>query len=303
MTSAIKSLIIILVILFPFLFSSCEKTITISPPAYKSRVSIQSMLEPDSLPIVYFNKTVPYFDSKVNFADLIIRNASVKISDGTSTDILAIDSVYDRIYCEYNYYYKGSQPVQPNKTYTLTIINGADTYSATASTSNQSKVSIDSTSYITNYKDLYGEHEGVAVYFTDVPAQTNYYRYEMGRYIDTTTKKAEVKIVSPCLGRDSVKVQEIGRSVYNDAGQNGLQIKIVVEPAYSHHPGTKGIIYVQSIDKNAFEFFDQLDKQKLAQFNPFVEPVFLRDGQFGSKAVGYFSAMIKSYPIIYFYPE
>ncbi len=303
MTPRIKTLIIPSVILLPFIFSSCEKTITISPPAYKSRVSIQSMLEPDSLPIVYFSKTVPYFDNKISLADLFIRNASVKISDGVNIDVLAVDSVYDRLYCQYNYYYKGSLPAQLNRTYTLTIVNRADTYTATASTSNLSKASIDSISYTTSYKDLYGEHEGVIVYLSEVIGQTNYYRYEMDRYVDTATKKAEVKIASTCLGHDSVGVQEIGRSVYTDAGQNGLQIKITVEPAYSHHAGTKGIIYIQSIDKNAYDFFDQLDKQKLAQYNPFVEPVFLRDGQFGSKVVGYFSAMLKSNPSIYFYPE
>ena len=261
------------------------------------------MLEPDSVPIVYFNKTVPYFDNKISFADLLIRDASVKISDGINTDVLAIDSVYDRLYCQYNYYYRGSLPAQLNKTYTLTIVNGADIYTATASTSSLSKASIDSVSFTSVFKDIYGEHEGVITYFKDVPSQTNYYRYEMDRYVDTATKKSEVKIASPCLGHDSVGIQEIGRSVYTDAGQNGLQIKIVVEPAYSHHAGTKGIIYMQSIDKNAYDFFDQLDKQKLAQYNPFVEPVFLRDGQFGSKAVGYFSAMVKSNPAIYFYPE
>ena len=285
-----------------FLFS-CEKTITIAPPAYKGKVSIQSMLEPDSLPIVYFNRTVPYFDKKVSFADLVIRNATVKISNGTSMDILLLDSVYDRIYCQYNYYYKGYAPVQLNKTYTLTITSGTEIYTAAASTGNLSKAIIDSTAFTPVFKDLYGEHEGVIVYFKDIAGQTDYYRYEMVRYVDTTTKKASEKIVSLCLGRDSVKVDELGRSVYSDIGQNGLQVKIVIEPAYSHKRGTKGMVYIQTIDKNANDFFDQLDKQKQAQFNPFVEPVFLRDGQFGSKAVGYFSAMVKSNPEAYIYPE
>lgn len=294
---------IIILVTAAALFISCEKTITITAPSYSGKVSIQSMLEPDSVPIVYFNRTVPYFDKKVSFADLVIRNASVKISNGTSVDVLLLDSVYDRIYCQYNYYFKGYTAVQLNKTYTLTITYGADTYTATASTGNLSKATIDSTSFTPVFKDLYGEHEGVIVYFKDVPGQTDYYRYEMVRYVDTTTKRASEKIVSLCLGRDSVKMDEIGRSVYSDVGQNGLELKIVIEPAYSHKPGTKGLIYIQTIDKNAFDFFDQLDKQKLAQFNPFVEPVFLRDGQFGSKAVGYFSAMVKSDPVTYVYPE
>lgn len=285
------------------MFFSCEKTITITPPPYTGKVSIQSMLEPDSIPIVYFNRTVPYFDKKVSFADLVVRNAIVKISDGLNTDILKLDSSYDKIYCQYNYYYKGALPVQINKTYTLTILSGTDNYTASASTSNLSKAAIDSTSFTPVFKDLYGEHEGVIVYFKDIPSQTDYYRYEMERYVDTATKLASQKIASVCLGRDSIKVHELGRSVYNDIGQNGQQFKIVIEPAYSHKPGTKGLVFIQTIDKNAFDFFDQLDKQKLAQFNPFVEPVFLRDGQFGSKAIGYFSAMVKSNPVVYIYPE
>jgi Domain of unknown function (DUF4249) len=282
---------------------ACEKTITITPPPYQDRVSIQCMLEPDSLPILYFNKTVPYFDKKLSFSDLVIRNANIIISDGITSDILLLDSVYDRIYCQHNYFYRGAAPIRLNRSYTLNIINGTDNYVAVTSTSNLSRTIIDSTSFTKVFKDLYGEHEGVIVYFTDILSQNNYYRYEMIRYVDTTTKKASEKLVSPCLGRDSVKVDELGRSVYSDVGQNGLQLKLVIEPAYSHKPGTKGLIFIQNIDKNAYEFFDQLDRQKLAQFNPFVEPVFLKDGQFGAKAVGYFSAMVKSYPVNYFYPE
>ncbi len=282
---------------------SCQKTITIAPQAYQSKASIQSMLEPDSLPVVYFNRTVPYFDQKVSFAELVIRNAVVKITSTSGTDILRLDSAYDRLYCQYNYYYKGSIPVQLNKQYTLTIISGADSYTATATTAGLTKSTIDSTSFTAKFNDLYGEHEGVIVYFKDIPGQTNYYRYEMDRYVDTSTKLASAKIASICLGRDSVWVHELGRSVYTDQGQTGQQIKIVLEPAYSHKAGTKGMIYIQTIDKNGYDFFDQLDKQKLAQFNPFVEPVFLREGQFGARAIGYFSAMVKSDPVLYIYPE
>lgn len=286
-----------------FFLYSCEKTITISPPSYISKPSIQSMLEPDSVPVVYFNRTVPYFDSKVSFASLIIRNAIVQVTSTSGTDVLRLDSSYDKLYCQYNYYYKGTIPIQPNKQYTLSITNGTDTYTAVASTSNLTKAVIDSTAFTAKFNDLYGEHEGVIVYFKDIPTQVNYYRYEMDRFVDTSTKLASANIASKCLGRDSVWVHEIGRSVYSDAGQPGQQIKIVIEPAYSHKAGTRGLVFIQTIDKNAFDFFDQLDKQKLAQFNPFVEPVFLRDGQFGSKAIGYFSAMIKSNPVVYVYPE
>ncbi len=284
------------------MLASCEKNITIPQPAYNGRVSIQSMLEKDSVPVVYFNRTVPYFDKKVTFNDLVIRNAQVIIKSSVGIDSLRLDSTYDRIYCEYDYYYKGLVPIQSDKVYTLTIRNGSDTYTATAQT-NLLAPTIDSVGYTPTFEDLYGEHEGIIVYFKDVPSQTNFYRFEMTRYVDTTTKKASEVIASPCLGRDSVKVRDIGRSVYSDEGLSGQTIKMVIEPAYSHKKGTSGMIYVTSFNKNAHDFFDQLDKQKQSQFNPFVEPVFLKDGQFGSKAIGYFSAKTNSVPVKFVFPE
>jgi hypothetical protein len=285
------------------MFGACEKNIVIAPLPYQSKVSIQSMLEVDSLPVVYFNRTVPYFDTKLSFGDLVIRNADVNITDGTAMYKLTLDSTYDKIYCQYNYYYKGKDVVLKDKSYTLNIVNGQDQYTAIANTFDQIKPVIDSTSYTPTFNDLFGEHEGVLVYFRNLTNTVKYFRYEMIRYVDTSTELASQKIVSPCLGRDSVKVDELGRSVYNDLGQTGSEIRIVVEPAYTHVAGTTGYIYIQTIDENAYEFFDQLDKQKLAQFNPFVEPVFLKDGQFGKKAIGYFSAMLKSDPVSYEYPE
>ncbi len=60
---------------------------------------------------------------------------------------------------------------------------------------------------------------------------------------------------------------------------------------------------VQSIDKATYDFFDQLDKQKQAQNNPFVKPVFIMDGQFGNKAIGFFGSVIHSAPVYFEFPE
>ena len=116
------------------LLFSCEKNITLTPPPYNDKPSIQSMLEVDSVPVVYFNRTVPYFGKDLSLQALTIRNAVIQITSNGSTDILHFDSSYSRTYCQYDYYYKGNMPVQLNKTYTLTVVNGADTYTATTST-------------------------------------------------------------------------------------------------------------------------------------------------------------------------
>ena len=240
------------VILITVIFFSCQKNITIAPPSYQDKPSIQSMLEVDSVPVVYFNRTVPYFGNDLSLQALAIRNAVIKITSNGITDNLRFDSVYSKTYCQYDYYYKGSIPVQLNKIYTLTVVRGSDTYTATTST-NLSKATIDSTSFTPVFKDLYGEHEGVIVYFKDLPSQVNYYRYEMVRYVDTSTKLAGPSLpASTCLAKDrkdSTLVHELGRSVYSDFGQPGQQIKIVIEPAYTHKRGTRGKIYIQTIDK------------------------------------------------------
>ncbi|MEO6406376.1 MAG: hypothetical protein ABIY51_00165 [Ferruginibacter sp.] len=56
------------------------------------------------------------------------------------------------------------------------------------------------------------------------------------------------------------------------------------------------------VDKNIFNFYDNLDRQKLAQFNPFVEPVFIIPGQF-KDAIGVFGAYAVSDSVLFVYPE
>ncbi len=281
---------------------SCEKNITVKAPYYNNKVSITGLIEPDSIPIIYFNRTVPYFDKAVKKNELIIRNAQITISSNRSTDQITLDSVFDKIDCQFNYYYKGHNKILANTKYDLTILSGGKTYTASATTTQLAPI-IDSVSYVDKYNDLYGEHEGVITYFKDVLNEVNYYRYEMVRLADASIMKADGTFKRACLGKDTVTVHEIGRAVFADAGQEGKQISIVVEPAYSHKKGTKGKIFIQSLDKNAYEFFSQLDRQKLAQFNPFIEPVFLQEGQFGGTAIGFFSAKRNSNPVIFIYPE
>lgn len=293
--------ILISVISIGFILS-CEKNITVKPPDYNNKVSITGFIETDSVPILYFNKTVPYFDKAIIKNQLVVRNAKITISSNSNTDQLTLDSAFDKIDCQFNYYYKGHTKILANTKYDLTIISAGKTYTASATTNQLSPV-IDSVAYVAKYNDLYGEHEGVITYFKDVPSQANYYRYEMVRLADTSILKAEAKIQRACLGKDTVTVDEIGRAVFDDLGKESKQLSIVVEPAYSHKKGTKGKIFIQSIDKNAYDFFSQLDRQKLAQFNPFVEPVFLQAGQFGNSAIGFFSAKKNSNPLIFVYPE
>lgn len=283
-------------------FLSCKKDIKVTPPLYNEKPSIQCFIEPDSIPHLYLNRVVPYFDASVKKDQLIIRDALVMISTGSTTDTLTLDSAFNKLDCQYDYFYRGSKTISINRVYTLSIKCSFGSYSAVATT-DITPPHIDSIVYTAKFNDVNGEHEGVIAYFQDNPSQENYYRYDLLRTIDTSTLIAENPIVSACLGSDSILLHEIGRAVYKDAGLQGKQLIIVAEPAFSHKKGLSGLVSIQAIDRNAYIFFDQLDRQKLAANNPFVEPVFILPGQFGDKAIGFFSAKINSMAILFTYPE
>ncbi len=295
-----KNILITIVLLTLFL-AACEKNITIPQPPYESRVSIQGTMEPGTVPSVFIYKTIPYF-AEANLSQLFAKDASVKIAGPETSEYLTIDSSYNYIKCEYEYFFKGKILAETNKKYQLTIIFNNITYTA-STTTNISAVKIDSIGYTNVFKDIYGEHEGVVPYFHDVAGQVNYFRYEMTRMIDTTMKYREGKIHSPCIGGGSVTILEEGRSVYNDINLDGGQINLVIEPAYSHRKDLITTVRIQSIDKYTYDFYDQLDRQKRGQLNPFVEPVFLTDGQFGKKAIGYFGSIVRSAPVQFIFPE
>jgi hypothetical protein len=282
------------------LFVSCEKNITVKQLGYQSKLSIQCLITPNQKPILYFNRTVPYFDPKVNTRELTIDNASVVLNDGNTNFALLFDSLYNYHFCRYDYFYKGTQNILANKTYTLTINYNGKTYSAEATT-NQISVLITSTSYVKVFKDLYGEHEGVIVGYTDKPGVENYYRYQMGRMIDSSVKSVG-GVKSGCTFGQKYYVQEIGRTIYPDKNVDGLALTFTLEPTYSHKKDDSAYISLQSVDKNIFAFYDNLDRQKLAQFNPFVEPVFIIPGQF-KDAIGVFGAYAVSDSVLFIYPE
>ncbi|HEY8658549.1 MAG TPA: DUF4249 domain-containing protein [Hanamia sp.] len=294
-----KKIAIIAFAVFTIVFISCEKQITIKQQPYQSKLSIEGLITPGQTPQIFISRTVPYFDPKVKIRDLTVDNAAVTLNDGATTSTLQFDSVFNNQFCSYDYFYGDQQKIQANKTYTLNIIFNGGTYSAQATT-NQTIVPITSIGYISNFKDLYGEHEGIVVGYTDKPGEQNYYRYEMGRMIDSSVTNGTVKSV--CTFGQKYYVKEIGRTVYSDKNVDGLPVTFTFEPTYSHKLNDSAYIRLQSVDRNIFNFYDNLDRQKLAQFNPFIEPVFIAPGQF-KNAIGVFGAYTLSDSVLFVYPE
>ena len=295
-----KNISILVVAICLVVFISCEKTITIKQQPYQSKLSIQGLITPNQIPKIYLNRTVPYFDPKVNTRELTVDNATVTLNDGTTNYTLLFDSSYNYHYCRYDYFYTNAQNIQANKTYTLNVVFAGVTYTAQATT-NQSSVPVTSTSYVQVFKDLYGEHEGVIVGYTDKPGEENYYRYEMSRMIDSSVKSVDA-VKSSCTFGQKYYVKETGRTIYPDKNVEGLALTFTFEPNFSHKLNDTAYIRLQTVDKNIYNFYDNLDRQKLAQYNPFVEPVFIAPGQF-KDAIGVFGAYAVSDSVRFIYPE
>jgi Domain of unknown function (DUF4249) len=282
---------------------SCTKEVAIPIQPYQSKLSIQCLITPGKAATVNLYRTVPFFDTDILPTDLFIRTAAVSISTIEGIDLLSVDSIWNPFRCYFEYFYKGKTLIEPSKTYTLSIVYDGATYTSTATT-NRRIVQIDSVTYSPKFKDLYGEHEGIQLHFNDPAGQGEYYRFNMGRtFTILDTIFGPGKTFSACSLGKNTWLQEIGRTIYSDKDIDGSSFTITVEPTYKHKKGQVGFVRLQTMDKAAFDFYDQFDRQKLAQYNPFVEPVFILPGQFGTHAFGVFGTYVVSDSIRFEYPE
>ncbi len=284
-----------IIMVFPFLIiNGCEKNIVLPIHNYKSQLSVECILEPDKVPVLYLGKTVSYFDTLSTNQDLFVDNARVIISSIQSKDTLKVASKYNYYRCQQEYFYQGAVPVVLGRVYHLRIEHDGNIYEADTET-NVRPVQIDSVSYVANFSDLYGEHEGVVVHFTDLPNEQNYYRYRMDRVLTQSQKDI------PNCATGPYAATELGRSVYFDTNVDGAHLTIVIEPAFKHNAGDTAHIYLQTLDAASARFFDDLDRQKSAKINPFIEPVFITSNIPG--AFGIFGACNYSDAVNFTYPE
>lgn len=297
-----KKILFPLIIISLVILISCEKEIIIPQQPYTSKPSIQCLITPGKTPQLYLNSTQPYLSPAISNRKMFIWNANVTITGNGQTDVLTPDSLFEIFYGTERYFYSGSIPIQQNVTYTLNIDINGTTYSAQATT-NQKVVQIDSVTYVQNFKDIYGEHEGVIFHLKDDPTTQNYYRYEMHRWADTATYWGENKFKSPILKNDErTRVTEIGRTIFSDASFSGGEFSFAIEPVFKHKQGDSTYVFLQICDKNMFDFFDELDRQMLGLKNPFTEPVFLKTTQFNN-AIGVFGSYALSDSVLFIYPE
>ena len=263
---------------------------------------IECILYPGKVPQLFLSTSTPFFSNSSTPQQLFARGAQVSIIGPAGTDSLAADSSFDNFRCRWNLFYRGNIQAQVGGTYNLSVTYAGKTYTATTTIS-QSQVQIQNSGYVYNFHDIYGDHEGVVVSFTDAAGSGNNYRYQMSRMIDSSVYGASNlgAIHSTCTNGNSFYVREIGRSVYSDKNLDGQSITITVEPAYTHQQDDTGYVFIQSIDTASAQFYDELDKQKLAMYNPFIEPVFIKSHING--CLGVFGSAVVSDSVLFVYPE
>ena len=300
-STLVTGLMMVLMAVFFFLMvTGCETAIMVPVQPYTPQLSIECMLVPGEVPVLYLSRSTAFFSAQTS-ADLFVADARVTISSAEGVDVLSPAMSRDTFLCQPTYFYRGSIPARQGQTYTMTVVSGGQSFTA-RTTISQGKPVISKVGYVPVFTDIYGEHEGVTVEFTDIAGQVNDYRYEMRRQIDSSARKTESTYKSGCNGARLFGVNELGRAIYTDTGiGDGQTISVVVEPTYTHHAGSTGQVVIQAMDPAAGRFYDQLDRQKLATSNPFVEPVFLTSNIPG--CLGVFGHYVRSEPVPFVFPE
>jgi len=295
---------IISLFIISFLIATCKKDITISfPPEHIQQVFIEGMLYPGKKPQIYVSKSNSFFSADVTPQQVFARGAVVKISSGSTDDLLVVDSTFNKFRCRWEPFYHGNIAAEYGKTYTLEVNYEGKTYTANT-TINQKAVRIESIKYTPEFFDVYGGHDGVIVTITDNPGTKDYYRFQMNRMIDTSRHHAHVLdgFINTCTSPGEIfPVKDIGRIVFSDENVDGQKIVMSIEVAYEYREGDSGWVFIQSLDKNSAEFYKDVDDQLQAIYNPFVEPVFLNSKIEG--AIGVFGSAVLSDSVLFVYPQ
>lgn len=280
----------------------CTKTINVEQQPYESRLAIEGLLMPGTTPQIYLTRTVPFFTSNQTPSTLFVRGADLSIDGPDGVDQLVVDSTYNQFYCRYEPFYKGSIPIRFDASYHLRLTHAGRLYEATTVT-NVPSVEITHTEYVSEFVDIFGGHEGVIVDFDDIPGRADQYRFEMTRLLDNTHETVdEREYSSTCLeDGELIEVRDLGRFIYFDDRLDGAPVRFIVEPAHTHRKDDIAILYIQSLDRTVADYYDRLDRQREANVNPFIEPVFLSSSIEG--LIGVFGSMNRSIGVQFIFPE
>ncbi len=288
---------------FVFFCYACEKDVSITPTSdFNGTVYIEGLLSPGESPSIFVSSSVPFMDKKVKPQEVFARGAAVSITNRGAAEMLVADSVFDKFRCRWVPFYQGNRIAEFGERYDLTVVYAGKTYTA-STTISQPKPVINEISYVGEFFDVYGGHDGVKVIMTDAPGPGDHYRFQMNRKIDRTVAHAHVLdvITENCTGTDEFWTYDIGRTVFSDEGNDGGRLDFLAEVSFEYSEGDSAWVHIQSLDKASAKFYQDLDDQLISILNPFVEPVFLKSSIEGG-AVGVFGSMVLSDSVLFIYP-
>ena len=284
--------------------TACQKVIDISlPDHHQPQLFVEGILYVDESPKIYLSESASFFSKKVTPQEVFVRNATVIISEGTTSTILVADSTFDKFRCRWIPYYTSNLIIEKDKIYQLVV--EANGKKLTGETSTALKpVTITTVEYTPEFFDVFGGHDGVIIQFQDQPGEGDYYRFQMDRWIDTSRYHAHVLdgLINTCVEEDELFfVSDLGRSIFSDFAIDGALFKLYLEVSFEYEKGDTATIYMQTLDEHAAAFYSDMDKQLESILNPFVEPAFLHSTVNGG--LGVFGSAIRSPAVQFIYPQ
>lgn len=285
--------------------SACQKDVPFDTNSleFRDQLFIEGILYPEETPRIYVSNSVQFFNEKVLPQEIFARDAEVKLMTDTWAETLQPDSIFDKFRCRWVPFFGGTNVVEYGKTYDLEINHKGETFTA-STTIDQPKVNLVDVEYISDFKDVYGGHDGVIIRYQDTPGEGNYYRFQMNRMMDNTRAHAHVLdvISSTCTEPGELfQTIDLGRVIFSDIGNDGGAMENNIEVSFEYLKGDEATVYVLSLDERSAIFFKELDDQLQSNINPFVEPTFLHSTIDGT--LGVFGSAVRSDPFPFIYPQ
>jgi hypothetical protein len=266
-----------------FLFLvSCEKDINIKLDPSQTKLVVDATIENGQAPVVFLSKSLDFF-SKINpevLAASLVRNARIKIGDGTSEVILTEDSIVRNTSKVYFYTTSGSGLFFRGKTntkYTITIEVLGEVYTATTTIPEITR-RIDS---------LWWEKIPFAEDTNDVRVMfKGTDRVGFGDFIRYFTKRGQEPFLP---GFNSVfDDQIVDGSTYTVQIDKGFDKNLEFADSISNFKrGDTVTIKLCNIDKGTYDFWRTYEFSFQSIGNPFSSPIRIL-GNISNDALGYF---------------
>ena len=270
-----KNIKIVLFIASVVILSSCEKEITVDLPKPDTKIVIEGSIETGKHPWVFVTTNTPYFspvDSLVIY-NMIVKNARVSVTDGTTTDSLHI--VIDPYTFPFLKYVADNMIGETGKTYQLKVEVDGKLY--TSSTIIPNAVKIDSLKFKPDInQDTLGY---VWLYIVDPDTLGNYYRIFTkvlgvdSVYLRPYPSVIDDRFFNGMFGEYSL---QRGRNPLEDNkyDDNGLDSTGVSR--FYFRRGQTVVVKLCSIDPVHYDFWYSVEQQFITDGNPFASPVSAR---------------------------